>query len=139
MDELPLHNQNLSSFDRLRHVVATLRGIGGCPWDIKQTPMSLKKYLLEECTELIEAIDKGSEADVREEIGDIFFILTLLTSIFSEQQRFTIDDALDDVAAKMVRRHPHVFGDAEISDEQELRAQWERIKHQEKHPSPPLP
>lgn len=132
-----IHHDSAAAFARLQHIVATLRGEHGCPWDIKQTPLSLKKYLLEECQELIEAIDHGSHQDICEEIGDVFFILTMLTSLYTEQQQFTATDVFSAINDKMIRRHPHVFGDVQVIDEQELRAQWLRIKEQEKHSSKP--
>ncbi|MCL1980877.1 MAG: nucleotide pyrophosphohydrolase [Proteobacteria bacterium] len=126
-----------SAFARLSQLVATLRGPGGCPWDIKQTPLSLKKYLLEECQELADAIDSGDEAAICEEMGDVYFILAMLAAMYSEQDRFTAEDAVESIIAKMIRRHPHVFGDTPVTDEQALREQWQRIKQQEKHPTDP--
>ena len=120
------------AFRRLLETVATLRGQHGCPWDSKQTPASLKKYLLEECRELAEAIDSGREADICEETGDVFFILALLTTMFAEQQSFTAAEALERIVAKMIRRHPHVFAGTVAGDDQDLRRQWERIKAEEK-------
>lgn len=120
------------AFRRLQEIVRTLRGEHGCPWDIRQTPASLKKYLLEECRELAEAIDSGRHEDICEEIGDVFFILTMLTTMFTEQERFTSADALERITAKMIRRHPHVFAGAAAGDEHHLRRQWERIKAEEK-------
>ena len=131
----PSQEETLSGFIRLQHVISTLRGDSGCPWDIRQTPASLKKYLLEECHELAEAIDNGREGEICEEIGDVFFILTMLISIFSEQQCFTADDVFAQITAKMIRRHPHVFSGTTVTDEQELRAQWENIKTLEKRSS----
>lgn len=136
----PVHNEeDRSAFARLQEIVATLRGDGGCPWDIKQTPLSLKKYLLEECRELAEAIEEGGEKEICEEIGDVFFILTMLITMYSEQQRFTADDVLEQIIAKMVRRHPHVFAGSPLTDEHQLRAQWERIKAKEKQSAPSRP
>jgi len=135
----PLLQESAAAFTRLQHIVTTLRGEQGCPWDIKQTPLSLKKYLLEECQELIEAIDHGSHQDICEEIGDVFFILTMLTNLYTEQHRFTATDVFCAINDKMIRRHPHVFGDTQVTDEQELRAQWLRIKEQEKQSSKPSP
>jgi len=132
-----IHQDSAAAFARLQHIVMTLRGEHGCPWDIKQTPLSLKKYLLEECQELIEAIDHGSHQDICEEIGDVFFILTMLTRLYTEQQQFTATDVFSAINDKMIRRHPHVFGDVQVTDEQELRAQWQRIKEQEKLSSKP--
>ena len=120
------------AFRRLQEIVRTLRGEHGCPWDIRQTPASLKKYLLEECRELAEAIDSGRYEDICEEIGDVFFILTMLTTMFTEQERFTAADALERITTKMIRRHPHVFAGAAAGDEHHLRRQWERIKAEEK-------
>ncbi|MBV5317710.1 MAG: nucleotide pyrophosphohydrolase [Desulfobulbaceae bacterium] len=127
------------AFSRLQQIIVTLRGADGCPWDGKQTPISLKNYLVEECQELIEAIDKDRGEDVCEEIGDVFFILTMLITIYTEQQRFTVDDVFAQIVAKMIRRHPHVFAGAPVGNEQELRAQWERIKELEKRSSPTSP
>lgn len=135
----PSLQESAAAFARLLHIVRTLRGEQGCPWDIKQTPLSLIKYLLEECQELIEAIDHGSHQDICEEIGDVLFILTMLTHLYTEQQRFTATDVFSAINDKMIRRHPHVFGDAQVTDEQELRAQWLRIKEQEKQSSKPAP
>ncbi|MCL2789041.1 MAG: nucleotide pyrophosphohydrolase [Desulfobulbus sp.] len=131
------NQENDSAHARLQHLVATLRGPDGCPWDSKQTPLTLKKYLLEECQELADAIDSGDEQAICEEMGDVSFILTMLAAIFTEQHRFTIEDALEGVVTKMIRRHPHVFGDATVTDEQALREQWRRIKEQEKRPDTP--
>jgi len=132
--------ENASAFSRLEALVATLRGVDGCPWDIKQTPTSMKKYLLEECRELAEAIETGNEQEICEEIGDVFFILVMLSAMYAEHDHFTTDDALEGIIAKMIRRHPHVFGTVTVTDEQALRAQWQRIKTQEKQsPKPSLP
>ena len=120
------------AFRRLQEIVRTLCGEHGCPWDIRQTPASLKKYLLEECRELAEAIDSGRDEDICEEIGDVFFILTMLTAMFAEQERFTAEAALERIVAKMIRRHPHVFAGAAADHEHHLRRQWERIKAEEK-------
>jgi nucleoside triphosphate diphosphatase len=135
-----LIKETAAAFSRLEQVVATLRSENGCPWDIKQTPSSLKKYLLEECHELAEAIDKGGEKEICEEIGDVFFILTMLIAMFAEHNHFTGSDVLEGIIAKMIRRHPHVFDGVSLADTEELQAQWQRIKAQEKQSiSPPLP
>ena len=128
----------IDAFIQLQHIVSTLRGEGGCPWDIKQTPASLKKYLLEECHELAEAIDNNRDIEICEEIGDVFFILTTLISMFAEQQRFTAVEVFATISAKMIRRHPHVFTGPPLTDEHELRTQWEKIKALEKQVPSPL-
>lgn len=134
-----LRGEHLTGLDRLHHIVSVLRGEQGCPWDKRQSPASLKKYLLEECRELAEAIEKGEESEIRDEIGDVFFILAMLTALFSEQKKFTADDVFDSIVAKMIRRHPHVFAGVAFANEQELRDQWARIKLQEKQSPPALP
>jgi len=128
-------NPHLDDFTRLQQVIVTLRGANGCPWDGKQTPISMKKYLLEECQELLDAIDNGRTEDICEEIGDVFFILTMLITMHTEQQYFTAGDVFTQIVGKMIRRHPHVFAGVPVGNEQELRTQWERIKTQEKQPS----
>lgn len=119
-------------FLRLRDIIARLRAADGCPWDQRQTPESLKKYLLEETEELAQAIDRGEPACVCEEIGDLFYILGMLTAMYTEQGSFTATDALSSICEKMIRRHPHVFADAAIGDDEALRRQWEAIKADEK-------
>ncbi len=139
MIDPPQKDKAIDSFARLQLIVSTLRGAGGCPWDIKQSPGSLKKYLLEECRELAEAIETDCTEDICEELGDVFFILTTLTTMFAEQHRFTADDVFATIIAKMIRRHPHVFSDSPLTDEHELRAQWEKIKALEKQRADPIP
>jgi len=121
---------------KLQEIIQELRAVDGCPWDRKQTPISIKKYLLEETAELAEAIDKGDSTHICEEIGDIFFILTILSEMFAEQGTFTLDDTLQSIIDKMIRRHPHVFEDHPTGTEEELREQWEAIKRMEKKDSP---
>ncbi|RUM33808.1 MAG: nucleotide pyrophosphohydrolase [Desulfobulbus sp.] len=118
--------------ERLYTLVKTLRGQDGCPWDMKQTPHTLKKHLLEETRELAEAIEGSDPLHVCEEIGDLHFILTLLTLLYEEQKEFSVNDTWEGIIEKMIRRHPHVFSDKQVSSEEELNAQWERIKAEEK-------
>ncbi len=128
-----------SSFAGLEKVVALLRGKNGCPWDQKQTPESLKKYLREECRELAEAIDQGDPREIAGEIGDLLFVLALLMAAFAERRDFTADEVFAGIIAKMVRRHPHVFAGSPLpASEAELAAQWERIKSQEKQALQPV-
>lgn len=119
-------------FTELYRVVKQLRAPGGCPWDRKQSPESLKKYLLEETRELAEAIDAGGIEHIREELGDLFFILMLLSRLYEEEDHFATSDVLREISEKMVRRHPHVFSDAETGTDRELKQQWEAIKKAEK-------
>ncbi|NOX79908.1 MAG: nucleotide pyrophosphohydrolase [Deltaproteobacteria bacterium] len=129
---MPSSAHNQKELTRLLDIVTRLRGDDGCPWDRRQTPASIKKYLLEETRELAEAIDGSDPEHIREEIGDLFFILTMLTTMYEEQGHFGIDETLAGIAEKMVRRHPHVFAGMKTGTEQELRRQWEEIKAGEK-------
>lgn len=119
-------------FSRLVDIITRLRSENGCPWDRKQTAASLKKYLLEECGELTEAIDLEIADHIREETGDLFYILILLTLIHEDQGLFSLEQVLDGISEKMIRRHPHVFSGRRTGNENELRQQWEDIKSNEK-------
>ncbi|AGW14744.1 nucleoside triphosphate pyrophosphohydrolase [Megalodesulfovibrio gigas] len=122
----------MDAFDNLRQVIARLLGPGGCPWDQEQTPPSLCDHLIEESYELVDAIRAGSADDAREELGDLFFLLCFIGACYEKQQDFTLEDSLQGIAAKMIRRHPHVFGDTEVRTQEELLRNWERIKRAEK-------
>jgi len=124
-------NQDVSPFEHLGFIVKTLRGSHGCPWDQKQTPKSLKKYLIEEAGELVEAIEQGDPKHICEEAGDLYFILAILTAIFEERHEFSANEALNSICEKMIRRHPHVFEQHPDCTEEELRSQWQRIKDEE--------
>ncbi|MGI6639542.1 MAG: MazG nucleotide pyrophosphohydrolase domain-containing protein [Desulfobulbus sp.] len=121
-----------AGLNSLLELVDTLRGKAGCPWDRRQTPQTLKKYLLEECQELVEAIEQGDAAAVREESGDLLFLLVFLIRLYEEQGGFDLAAVCSEAHAKMVRRHPHVFGDAVVASEAELYRQWDEIKAAEK-------
>ncbi|WP_264032493.1 MazG family protein [Cellulosimicrobium sp. SH8] len=122
--------------DALRDVVAVMDRLyspGGCPWDREQTHESLVRYLLEEAHELADAIETGDRAGMREELGDLLLQVLFHARIASEEpDPFTVDDVAADLAAKLVRRHPHVFADAEVTD---LHQQWDAIKKAEKQRS----
>lgn len=119
---------------RLVEVMNRLRSPGGCPWDAEQTHESLLKYQLEESYEYIEAVEKGDRADMREELGDLLLQVYFHARIAQEHPKdsFNIDDVAKGVADKLVNRHPHVFGDTKVSSSQEVHANWERIKNEEK-------
>lgn len=121
-----------TQIQELIQTVEALRGPEGCPWDRKQTLNSLTKYLSEECGELIDAIKKDDSQEICEELGDLFFILLLICQVSKEENRFTYEDMLGIVNAKLIRRHPHVFAGLPTGDEESLRRQWERIKQEEK-------
>ena len=130
----PESEKDVNPFQQLDQIVRVLRSSAGCPWDQQQTGKTLKKYLLEEATELAEAVDKGDQEHIREEIGDMYFILALLALIYEERDGIQTTDPIQRVCEKMVRRHPHVFArkEGEFLSEEELREQWERIKKAEK-------
>lgn len=118
--------------DRLRDVVRVLRGEGGCPWDREQTLQTLKPFLLEEAYELFDAIDSEDSDRHRDELGDVLLQVFLQAQIRSEEGCFTIDDVADGLCEKLIRRHPHVFGDTQVSGSGEVLRNWETIKSAEK-------
>lgn len=120
------------AFARLVAVQAKLRRPDGCPWDREQTHDSLARHLLEETYEVLEAIDDGDLAGLREELGDLVLQVVFHAYLAYEEDAFTVADVLDDLRAKLVHRHPHVFGDVEVNQADEVLANWERIKREEK-------
>jgi len=120
------------NFNDLIALMARLRGPDGCPWDRKQTTESLKPFLIEECYEVVDALDEGSPDKVREELGDLLFQIMFHARIAEENGQFTIRDVIATNLEKMTRRHPHVFGDAKLDTDQEVLANWEEIKKKEK-------
>src|SRR5580698_6542859 len=121
-----------SPLDRLRDIVAQLRSPEGCPWDREQTHQSLKPHLIEECYELIDAIDAGDDKELKEELGDLFLQVVLHSQMASEEKRFDLDDVAAVIADKLVNRHPHVFGETRLPDSAAVLRQWEVIKRAEK-------
>jgi tetrapyrrole methylase family protein/MazG family protein/ATP diphosphatase len=117
---------------KLEKIVATLRGEYGCPWDKKQTPKTLKHYLLEEVYELIDAIEEEDPKVIEEELGDVLFILIFLIHIYKEGGYFDLKSAIEHVAKKMVHRHPHVFGKLKGANIEEIQKLWHEIKGKEK-------
>ncbi|MFP3512019.1 nucleoside triphosphate pyrophosphohydrolase [Peribacillus sp. SIMBA_075] len=119
-------------FSKLRQVIAELRGPGGCPWDKKQTHESLKKYLIEEAYELIDSIDEEDDEGMVGELGDVLLQVMLHSQIGEDEGMFTVDDVIEGITAKMIRRHPHVFGDVEVNGEEDVLVNWQKIKEDEK-------
>jgi ATP diphosphatase len=115
----------------LLDVIHALLGPGGCPWDQEQTPQSMCDYLAEEAFELIDGIRRGDRSEAKEELGDVFFILLFIATLYEREGGFTLADAIRHSTAKMIRRHPHVFDDATFGSIQELWDNWERTKRQE--------
>lgn len=119
-------------FYKLREIIAELRGPNGCPWDLKQTHESLKKYLIEEAYEVIEAIQEQDVDHLVEELGDVLLQVLLHAQIGEDDGYFTIDDVVEGLSAKMVRRHPHVFGDSVAETAEDVLKNWQEIKQEEK-------
>ena len=116
------------TFDDLKQILEKLRDKeNGCPWDSVQTHESMKKYLVEECGEVLEAIDNQDTENLCEELGDVLLQVLMHSQIAEEEGRFTIDDVINEIARKMIRRHPHVFGDGHADT-----LNWEEIKKAEK-------
>ena len=120
------------NFSKLREIIAILRGPDGCPWDKKQTHESLKRYLIEETYEVIEAIDSGDIDHLIEELGDVLLQVMLHAQIGEDDGYFSVDDVIEGLSAKMIRRHPHVFGNAKAENAEEVVQNWQEIKEQEK-------
>ena len=119
-------------YEALKAVIARLRAPDGCPWDREQTHDSLKRFLIEETYETLEAIDAKDDAKICDELGDVLLQVVLHAQIAAESGRFTMDDVVHGVAAKMVARHRHVFGDAEAATAADVLNLWDDIKKQEK-------
>lgn len=118
-------------FRKLVDVVAALRGPGGCPWDREQDHASLRKYLIEEAYEVVDAIDHGSDRKLEEELGDLLLQVLLHAQIAGEEGRFDIADVCEVHRQKLVRRHPHVFGEVEVSGVDDVLHNWDEIKSRE--------
>lgn len=118
-------------FSQLRQIIAELRGPNGCPWDKKQTHESLRKYLLEESYELIEAINEGDIDHIIEELGDLLLQVMLHSQIGEDEGYFSIDDVLEGISDKMIRRHPHVFGEERADSVDDVMKHWQNAKKQE--------
>ena len=122
----------MKNFSEILEILDRLMGPGGCPWDAKQTFESLRESVVEEAQEVVEAVDEGDDAHLCEELGDLLFNVVFYCKIAEKEGRFTTINVLDGLRDKLIRRHPHVFGDAVIENEEELRAQWDRINAEER-------
>jgi len=122
----------LESLGRLVDIMARLRAPGGCPWDREQTHESLRPYLVEEAYEVLEAIDRGDVAALRDELGDVLLQVLFHAEIAAEDGRFRLADVASAIADKLERRHPHVFGDVQVRDADEVVRNWRRIKAEER-------
>jgi XTP/dITP diphosphohydrolase len=126
-------NPMLAALQELIDIVAKLRDPdGGCPWDLEQTPQSLTPYIVEEAYEAVHAIRGGDREAIVSELGDVLLQVVLQAQLASEAGQFTLEDVAQSISAKLIRRHPHVFGDVRVADIAEVRANWEEIKTAEK-------
>ncbi|WP_416829577.1 nucleoside triphosphate pyrophosphohydrolase [Ectobacillus polymachus] len=130
----PVRDKSLlyQEFAELRQIIATLRGPNGCPWDKEQTHESLKRYLIEETYELLEAIDEKDDEHIIEELGDVLLQVMLHAQIGEDEGWYSIDDVIRGISEKMIRRHPHVFGDVTVANSDEVLVNWNDIKKTEK-------
>lgn len=126
----------MHTFEDLLHITEELRSDHGCLWDREQTHESLKECLANESQEVFEAIDHHDMENLCEELGDVLFQVVLNSQIAKEAGAFTMDDVIDGICRKMIRRHPHVFGDVKVTSKEESLALWEAIKKQEKAEKP---
>lgn len=125
-------DDSLKPIDRLRAIVRILRGPGGCPWDIEQTQKSLIPNILEEAYEAADAIRSGNKNNVIEELGDLLLQVVMQSEIASESDDFFLEDVAIAISDKLIRRHPHVFGDDQLNDTESVLNKWEEIKRSEK-------
>ncbi|MBF0429792.1 MAG: nucleoside triphosphate pyrophosphohydrolase [Fibrobacteria bacterium] len=121
-----------SDFGQLISIMKLLRAPEGCPWDKKQTHRTLYKYLVEETYELIDAINEDDSESIKDELGDVLLQVVFHAQIASEKNEFTITDVIKNLCEKLVRRHPHIFGNKKITSAEEVILNWEKIKKQEK-------
>lgn len=127
-------------FEKLREIIKALRSENGCPWDREQTHNSLKPCILEEAAEVAASIriyeKTNDDSNMKEELGDVLLQVMMHSRIAEEESRFSVDDVIDGICEKMIRRHPHVFGDLELSNSEQVLETWEEIKQKEKQNQP---
>ncbi len=122
----------MKSFDELVHIMARLRGKDGCPWDRAQDIDSLRQYVIEEAYEVVDAIESGRPSAIREELGDLVLQVVFIAEIAREHGWFDVDEVLKGIIAKLIRRHPHVFGGVNVRSKEDVLKNWGRQKHSEK-------
>ncbi len=125
-------SEDLSRFSTLVEIIARLRAPDGCPWDRKQTHHSLRENLLEECYEVLEALDAGDSGRLYDELGDLLMQIVLHAQIAAEAGEFALGDVLSSINAKLIHRHPHIFGDKKVKDAEEVSVNWEALKREER-------
>ena len=133
LNQLSIQASTLEALQQLIDVVAQLRSPeGGCPWDLAQTPQTLTPYVIEEAYEVVDAIQSGDKNAIAQELGDLLLQVVLQAQIAGEEGHFTLTDVAQGITQKLIRRHPHVFGEVKVQDAEEVRKNWEQIKAAEK-------
>ena len=122
----------MESFKQLIEISDILNSPGGCPWDQKQTFASLRPYILEEAHEVLEAIDNGDRAEMIEELGDLFYTVIFYAKVAEREKEFSMKDIIETLKAKLIRRHPHVFGEEKASSMEDVIRTWNKVKSEEK-------
>ena len=121
-----------ASFERLLTIIQRLRGPDGCPWDLEQSPRTLRPSLMEEAWECVSAIDNGDDGNLQEELGDLYLLVTMMAWMKEQEGSFSVSSALARISDKLVRRHPHVFGASQAKSVDQVLTQWDAIKAHEK-------
>ncbi len=129
---MPFSEEELRRFETLVDIIARLRAPGGCPWDRKQTHSSLREHLLEECYEVLEALDEGDSAELRGELGDLLLQIVLHARIAAEAGEFELGDVIRGINVKLIHRHPHIFSSWKVKDADEVAHNWEALKQEER-------
>jgi len=124
--------ENLSEFDTLVAIIAQLRAPDGCPWDRQQSHASLRENLLEECYEVLEALDSEDAAKLRDELGDLLMQIVFHIQIAREEGEYELGDVVEGINTKLIHRHPHIFGSQKVSDAEEVALNWEALKQEER-------
>ena len=124
--------ENLDKFETLMAILARLRAPAGCPWDRQQTHASLREFLLAECYEALEALDEGSSDKLRDELGDLLLQIVFHAQIAAEAGEFKMDDVIGRINAKLIHRHPHIFGSTKAATAEEVAHNWEELKRRER-------
>ncbi len=122
------YTQTCALFKKLLGIISTLRSPEGCPWDREQTPDTLRANLLEESYEAVDALNSKNTDHIREELGDLLLLVAMISQMHMEDGSFSIDDVISDISDKLIRRHPHVFADTQVSGTEEVLHNWEKIK-----------
>jgi tetrapyrrole methylase family protein / MazG family protein len=123
-----------TGFDMLYDIIRRLRAPDGCPWDLQQTPQSLRASLVDEVWECISAIDAGDDRNLEEELGDLYLLVTMIAWMKEQEGAFSVQSSLERIAEKLIRRHPHVFGDTQVAGVAHVLQQWDAIKEREVAP-----